>query len=193
MSQFWYSTETKHALRDVVRKLLAERTEDSGDFSIALLSCPSLYKDIREIHDTGKWTCETIMNELSSFYLVVHIFEFDKRFEAYGTDFVHYDLNCVGSNPDYLKEHHQQYDLIVADPPFLSQECIAKTCEIITRLQRNQKESKVILCSGEVVEPWLTARLPVLKCSFRPEHERNLGNKFVSYANFNLDEYIENK
>lgn len=123
----------------------------------------------------------------------MHIFEFDKRFEAYGTDFVHYDLNCVGRNPDYLKEHHQQYDLIVADPPFLSQECIAKTCEIITRLQRNQKESKVILCSGEVVEPWLTARLPVLKCSFRPEHERNLGNEFVSYANFNLDEYIENK
>jgi len=54
LSQFWYSTETKHALRDVVRKLLAERTEDSGDFSIALLSCPSLYKDIREIHDIGK-------------------------------------------------------------------------------------------------------------------------------------------
>ncbi|XP_033151113.1 protein-lysine N-methyltransferase CG9154 [Drosophila mauritiana] len=175
LSQFWYSTKTKHTLRDVVRKLLAERTEDSGDFSIALLSCPSLYKDIREIHDT------------------VHIFEFDMRFEAYGTDFVHYDLNCVGSNPDYLKEHHQQYDLIVADPPFLSQECIAKTCEIVTRLQRNQKESKVILCSGEVVEPWLTARLPVLKCIFRPEHERNLGNEFVSYANFNLDEYIENK
>ncbi|XP_017079513.2 protein-lysine N-methyltransferase CG9154 [Drosophila eugracilis] len=175
LSQFWYSNKTKLILRDVVRKLLVERKKDSEDFYIALLSCPSLYKDIRNIHDK------------------VHIFEFDQRFEAYGTDFVHYDLNCIGSKPDYLKEHYHQYDLIVADPPFLSQECIAKTCEIISRLQRHPTGSKLVLCSGEVVEPWLTARLPVIKCSFRPEHERNLGNEFVSYANFNLDEYIENK
>ncbi|XP_017048979.1 protein-lysine N-methyltransferase CG9154 [Drosophila ficusphila] len=176
LSQFWYSTKTKLILRDVVGKLLAEQKAGSaGGFQIALLSCPSLYKDIRSIHDK------------------VHIFEFDQRFEAYGADFVHYDLNCVGTNPDYLKAHHQKYDLVVADPPFLSEECIAKTCEIITRLQRHPTECKLIFCSGEVVEPWLTARLPVLKCNFRPEHERNLGNEFVSYSNFNLDEYIENK
>ncbi|XP_016971032.1 protein-lysine N-methyltransferase CG9154 [Drosophila rhopaloa] len=175
LSQFWYNTKTKLTLRDVVGKLLAERKADSGDFHIALLSCPSLYKDIKNIHDK------------------VHIFEYDQRFGAYGTDFVHYDLNCIGSNPDYLKAHHHQYDLIVADPPFLSQECIANTCEIITRLQNDPTQCKLILCSGKVVEPWLTARLPVLKCKFQPEHERNLGNEFVSYANFNLDKYIENK
>ncbi|XP_017130618.1 protein-lysine N-methyltransferase CG9154 [Drosophila elegans] len=175
LSQFWYNTKTKLTLRDVVGKLLAQQKEDLEDFHIALLSCPSLYKDIRSIYDK------------------VRIFEYDQRFAAFGTDFVHYDLNCIGSNPDYLKEHHQQYDLILADPPFLSQECIANTCEIIKRLQKHPRECKLILCSGEVVEPWLTARLPVLKCNFRPEHERNLGNEFVSYANFNLDEYIENK
>ncbi|XP_016946136.1 protein-lysine N-methyltransferase CG9154 [Drosophila biarmipes] len=175
LSQFWYNSETKLILRDVVVKLLDEQRSDLVGFHIALLSCPSLYKDIRNIHDN------------------VRIFEYDPRFEAYGTDFVFYDLNCVGGNPNYLKEHHQQYDIIVADPPFLSQECIAKTCEIITRLQRNQSESKIIICSGEVTEPWLTTGLPVLKCGFRPEHDRNLGNSFVSYANFNLDEYIENK
>ncbi|XP_036677318.2 protein-lysine N-methyltransferase CG9154-like [Drosophila suzukii] len=175
LSQFWYSAKTKHTLRDVVHKLLAEQKADLGDFHIALLSCPSLYKDIRNIHDN------------------VRIFEYDPRFGAYGTDFVLYDLNCVGGNTNYLKEHHHQYDLIVADPPFLSQECTLKTCEIITRLQRNPSECKIILCSGEVAEPWLTSGLPVFKCAFRPEHERNLGNSFVSYANFNLDEYVENK
>lgn len=56
LSQFWYSTQTKHTLRDVVRKLLEERKADSGDnFRIALLSCPSLYKDIKDIHDQGKY------------------------------------------------------------------------------------------------------------------------------------------
>ncbi|XP_017033060.1 protein-lysine N-methyltransferase CG9154 [Drosophila kikkawai] len=176
LSQFWYSTQTKHTVRDVVGKLLEERGADSPDnFRIALLSCPSLYKDIKDIHDQ------------------VNIFEFDQRFGAYGTDFVYYDFNCIDNNPDYLKEHHKQYDLIVADPPFLSQECITKMSQIISKLQRNPRESKLIFCSGEVVEPWLITCLPVHKCNFRPEHERNLGNEFVSYANFNLDNYIENK
>ncbi|KAH8381190.1 hypothetical protein KR200_008541 [Drosophila serrata] len=176
LSQFWYSTQTKHTVRDVVKKLLEEQNPDSRDnFSIALLSCPSLYKDIKDIHDQ------------------VNIFEFDQRFGAYGTDFVYYDFNCIDNNPDYLKEHHKQYDLIVADPPFLSQECITKMSQIITKLQRDPSKSKLIFCSGEVVEPWLITCLPVHKCNFRPEHERNLGNEFVSYANFNLDNYIENK
>ncbi|KAH8326016.1 hypothetical protein KR067_012636 [Drosophila pandora] len=175
LSQFWYSTKTKLIVRDVVGKLLKEHGEPSSEFRIALLSCPSLYKDIKDIH-----------NEVA-------IFEYDKRFEAYGTDFQHYDFNCIENNPDYLKEHHQQYDLIIADPPFLSQECISKMSEIIKKLQRIPDKSKLIFCSGEVVEPWLTACLAVHKCSFHPEHERNLGNQFVSYANFDLDNYIENK
>ncbi|KAH8240935.1 hypothetical protein KR026_008381 [Drosophila bipectinata] len=175
LSQFWYSTKTKLIVRDVVGKLLKEQGEHSNGFRIALLSCPSLYKDIKDVHSQ------------------VTIFEYDTRFEAYGTDFQHYDFNCIENNPDYLKEHHQQYDLVIADPPFLSQECITKVSEIITKLQRNPDKSKLIFCSGEVVEPWLTASLPVHKCTFHPEHERNLGNQFVSYANFDLDNYIENK
>ncbi|KAH8298184.1 hypothetical protein KR018_010558 [Drosophila ironensis] len=175
LSQFWYNQATKLKVRDVAGKLIKEHGSTSSGFRIALLSCPSLYKDIKDVHEH------------------VTIFEFDKRFEAYGTDFVHYDFNCVANNPDYLKEHHGQYDLIVADPPFLSQECISKVSEIITKLQRSKDDSKLIFCSGEVVEPWLTACLPVRRCNFHPEHERNLGNLFVSYANFDLDHYIENK
>lgn len=123
---------------------------------------------------------------------LVNIFEYDQRFAAYGTDFVHYDFNAVDNNLDYLQTHHKCYDLIIADPPFLSEECMSKMSKIIRNLQRSP-ETKIVFCSGEVVEPWLTASLPLHKCSFRPEHERNLGNEFVSYANFNFDQYIENK
>ncbi|XP_068150652.1 protein-lysine N-methyltransferase CG9154 [Drosophila tropicalis] len=175
LSQFWYSERTKNTLRDVVRELVKEHGDK--DFTIALLSCPSLYKNIKDIHDK------------------VHIFEYDRRFEAYGSDFVHYDFNCIDQNADYLKTHHNSYDLIIADPPFLSQECMEKMSQIILKLQRKNSEAKLIFCSGEVVEPWLTALLPVHKCKFHPQHERNLGNEFVSYANFNLDNYTicENK
>lgn len=69
---------------------------------------------------------------------------------------------------------------------------MSKMSKIIRNLQRSP-EAKIVFCSGEVVEPWLTASLPLHKCNFRPEHERNLGNEFVSYANFNFDQYFENK
>lgn len=123
--------------------------------------------------------------------LSVNIFEYDQRFAAYGTDFVHYDFNAVDSCSDYLLGHHKCYDLIIADPPFLSEECMSKMSKIIINLQRSSA-SKLVFCSGEVVEPWLVASLPLHKCNFRPEHERNLGNEFVCFANFNFDHYIEN-
>ncbi|TMW44226.1 hypothetical protein DOY81_010698 [Sarcophaga bullata] len=169
LSQFWYSSATKQTLGSVVSKLLKDKT-DKSSFSIALLSCPSLYSTIKEIHENVK------------------IFEFDKRFSAYGDDFVFYDFN-EADNENYLQDLWQQFDLIIADPPFLSEECITKVSKIIKNLLK--PEAKIIFCSGEVVEPWLTANLTINKCNFRPEHERNLGNEFVSYANFNLDDFVK--
>ncbi|XP_017857279.1 PREDICTED: protein-lysine N-methyltransferase CG9154 [Drosophila arizonae] len=170
LSQFWYSEKTKQAIGAAVAKIVQEH--NTPDFRIALLSCPSLYATVKDVHEQ------------------VNIFEYDQRFAAYGTDFVHYDFNEVSA--DYLVEYHKCYDLIIADPPFLSEDCMTKMSRIILSLQRN-RASKVVFCSGEVVEPWLLACLPLHKCEFRPEHERNLGNEFVSYANFNFDHYIVNK
>ncbi|XP_013101301.2 protein-lysine N-methyltransferase CG9154 [Stomoxys calcitrans] len=168
LSQFWYSQSTKETLGAVVTQLVG----DSKEFSIALLSCPSLYGTIKEIHENVK------------------IFEYDKRFSAYGDDFVFYDFNEADSE-HYLKDLWHQFDLIIADPPFLSEECITKISKIIANLLKPQ-HNKIIFCSGEVVEPWLTKSLPgVKKCNFQPQHERNLGNEFVSYANFNLDDYVK--
>ncbi|KAM7351361.1 protein-lysine N-methyltransferase CG9154 [Cochliomyia hominivorax] len=169
LSQFWYSSNTKKCLGSAVTELLKE-VADKTAYSIALLSSPSLYATIKEIHDNVK------------------ILEFDKRFSAYGDDFVFYDFNGAETE-DYLKDLWHKFDLIIADPPFLSEECITKICKIIKNLLK--PEAKIIFCSGEIVEPWLTANLPVKKCNFHPEHERNLGNEFVSYANFNLDDFLK--
>ncbi|XP_060665293.1 protein-lysine N-methyltransferase CG9154 [Drosophila nasuta] len=173
LSQFWYSAETKRAIGDALAKIAKEH-DNTTCFRIALLSCPSLYATIKKLHSN------------------VNIFEYDKRFAAYGTDFVHYDYNAVDSNKDYLSHQNQCYDLIIADPPFLSEECMRKMSKIVNNLQR-RSDSKIVFCSGEVVEPWLTAYLPVHKCRFQPQHERNLGNEFVTYANFNFDEYFDIK
>lgn len=171
LSQFWYSESTKQALGKLVSKLLAEQQNelDVTNYRIALLSCPSLYSTIKQVHNNVK------------------IFEFDKRFAAYGDDFVFYNFNNADDS-GYLQEYKESFDLIIADPPFLSEECMTKMSKIITNLQKST--TKVVFCSGAVVEPWLTKCLQLKKCSFEPTHERNLGNEFVSYANFDLDNYL---
>ncbi|XP_053959138.1 protein-lysine N-methyltransferase CG9154 [Anastrepha ludens] len=171
LSQFWYSESTKQALGNVIRKLLAEQESkaDKLSYRIALLSCPSLYGTVKQVHGNVK------------------IFEFDKRFSVYGDDFVFYDFNSADEN-GYLEEYKDTFDIIVADPPFLSEECIMKISKIIKKLQKSS--TKIIFCSGAIVEPWLTQSLQLKKCSFEPAHERNLGNEFVSYANFELDNYV---
>ncbi|KAH8375109.1 hypothetical protein KR093_011650 [Drosophila rubida] len=174
LSQFWYSDGTKRAIGDAVAKIVKEHNGDGSDFRVALLSCPSLYTTIKQMKFN------------------VNIFEYDQRFVAYGSDFVHYDYNAIDGNPNYLSQHNNSYDLIIADPPFLSEECMTKMSKIVMNLQRNT-DSKIVFCSGEVVDPWLTILLPIHKCRFHPEHERNLGNEFVSYANFNFDQYFDNK
>uniref|UniRef100_A0A1A9X292 Protein-lysine N-methyltransferase n=1 Tax=Glossina brevipalpis TaxID=37001 RepID=A0A1A9X292_9MUSC len=170
LSQFWYSSETKGVFGKIVQQILhAADVSSTHGFHIALLSCPSLYKTIKDIHDT------------------VRIFEYDKRFAAFGDDFVFYDFN-EGCNANNLRQFNQQYDLIVADPPFLSEECITKMCKIIEVLLK--PSAKVIFCSGVLVEPWLCVSLPVKRCKYQPQHERNLGNEFACYANFDLDDYV---
>ncbi|XP_075149997.1 protein-lysine N-methyltransferase CG9154 [Haematobia irritans] len=167
LSQFWYSQSTKEIIGGVASQLLG----NSKDYRMALLSCPSLYGTIKEIHEN------------------VMIFEFDKRFSAYGEDFVFYDFNEANSE-NYLHNLWHSFDLIIADPPFLSEECITKISKIIKNLLK--PEGKIIFCSGEIVEPWLINSLPgIKKCKYQPQHERNLGNEFVSYANFNLDDFVK--
>lgn len=119
---------------------------------------------------------------------IVHIFEFDQRFAAYGPDFVHYDYN-LAPNPDYLSQFSGYFDLVIADPPFLSEECIEKISLIIRKIAESDS-GRIVLCSGQVVAGWAAKFLQLRQCAFHPEHERNLGNEFSSYANFDLDALI---
>lgn len=72
----------------------------------------------------------------------VKLLEYDRRFEKYG-DFVFYDYNSPLKLPVELQQ--ATFDLVVADPPFLSEECLAKTAETMTFLSKG----KFLLCTGE--------------------------------------------
>lgn len=186
LSQFWYNERTKRLLADVCRQCLP--ASPASSLNIALLSCPSLYDHIRAANPAG----------------LVHLFEFDERFVAYGSDYVHFDYKLAGADAaDYLAEFHGLYDLLIVDPPFLAAECIEKMSHIVRRLRKPPPPSatddddtdassstsggKVILCSGRVVADWALEFMQLRPCAFHPEHERNLGNEFGSFANFDLD------
>lgn len=174
LSQFWYDEETKRTLSKLCLKLILEIASKSSpsDVRVALLSCPSLYKSIKSVHPIG----------------VVRIFEYDNRFSVFDGDFVQYDYRCIADQNDYLDEYKEYFDIVIADPPFLSKECIENTSKIINKVKKTN--AKVILCSGQAVEEYVKEYLDLAQCEYRPQHERNLANEFCSYANFPLDELL---
>ncbi len=69
------------------------------------------------------------------------LFEHDKRFAKFGGDFTFYDYRSPLDVPRDLREG---FDLVFADPPFLSEECLTKTAVTVKFLTKR----KMVLCTG---------------------------------------------
>lgn len=67
----------------------------------------------------------------------VTVFEFDKRFGRYGDAFVDYDHKEPLKNVQE-KFAAQCFDVVVADPPFLSQECFQLTRQTVRYLSKDK-------------------------------------------------------
>ncbi|CAH0728642.1 unnamed protein product, partial [Brenthis ino] len=162
LSQFWYNEATVQALVKVIDKSLP----DSG--KVALISCPTLFVPVkRQVGNRANVT----------------LFEYDRRFEVHGTDFMFYDYKWPEKVPADLAH---SYDIIVADPPFLAEECISKTSQTIKLLAKD----KIIVCTGAIMKENVEKLLELKQCEFKPQHRNNLANEFCCYANFNLDEVL---
>ena len=167
LSQFWYSEETAVSLARAVAKCV------EGGGRVACLSAPTLYK-----------AC--IKLDSKSDNVNFDLFEYDKRFAAYGSAFHFYDYK---SPLDIDRDLREQFDLVFADPPFLSEECLTKTMVTVKFLAKDG--AKLLLCTGAVMAQ-LADRLAGLKvCKFDPVHQNSLSNPFQCFANFDLDQYID--
>nr|CAI5858004.1 unnamed protein product [Callosobruchus analis] len=156
LSQFWYDDDTIEFLVNVALRSVGPEAK------IALISCPTLYKKMRQKADEK---CE------------ITLFEYDKRFAVYGSDFMFYDYNSPLSIP---REKSGYYDLVIADPPFLSEECLTKTAVSIRFLTKD----KIILCTGAIMADLAKRLLDLEKTTFEPKHRNNLANEFWCYSNF---------
>ncbi|XP_042908854.2 EEF1A lysine methyltransferase 1 [Parasteatoda tepidariorum] len=162
LSQFWYDDETSTFLAtaalDSVKHIETKR--------IACVSSPSVYHKLLKFCPDAEG---------------IYLFEYDKRFqEKYPNGFVFYDYKY----PDNVdKKFNSYFDVVVADPPFLSEECLEKFAKTISILT----DKKIILCTGAVMEELAMKHLNVHPSSFIPKHKRKLGNEFRCYVNFNFE------
>ncbi|XP_011864411.1 PREDICTED: N(6)-adenine-specific DNA methyltransferase 2 isoform X2 [Vollenhovia emeryi] len=158
---FWYNDDTIAAF---VRGAL-NSTPANG--KVALVSCPTLY---------GKLKKECGDRQVT-------LFEYDSRFEIIGEDFIPYDYKFPLDVPRNMSG---QFDLVLADPPFLSEECLTKTAVTIKFLAKKN----IVLCTGAVMAELAERLLDVKKCDFVPGHKNNLANEFCCYSNFSFDKTL---
>lgn len=103
-------------------------------FRIACVSCPTVYTHLL---DASKQTNN------------IYLFEFDKRFQGlYQDHFIFYDYNDPLKIPE---EFASFFDVVLADPPYLSQECLEKTLQAVQYIAKD----KIVLCTGIVIEVFI--------------------------------------
>jgi 16S rRNA G966 N2-methylase RsmD len=103
---------------------------------VACVSAPTLYKHLKQ-HLANN-------DETSTDNVSLKVFEFDPRFAMYGGDFVLYDYR---SPLDIPREMRESFDLVFADPPFLSEECLTKTAVTLKFLAKE----RIVLCTGAIM------------------------------------------
>ncbi|KAL3532216.1 hypothetical protein ACH5RR_005737 [Cinchona calisaya] len=160
LSQFWYDRYTAETVAKEVLTLC--HSLDSP--SVACIACPTLYAYLKKM-DSG---------------LPAQILEYDKRFEQHGSEFTFYDYNQPEDLPISL---NHSYSIVVADPPYLSKECLEKVSQTISFLLRPGK-SYLLLLTGEVQKDKAAELLGLRPCGFRPQHSSKLGNEFRLFTNY---------
>ncbi|XP_056145303.1 EEF1A lysine methyltransferase 1 [Lampris incognitus] len=160
MSQFWYSDDT-------ATRLAEEVIREAGEGGrIACLSAPSVYQKLKQGAVEGSDHVSTV------------VLEYDRRFARYGQEFIYYDYKEPLVLPDGVAP--QSFDIVLADPPYLSEECLGKVAETIKYLTKG----KVLLCTGAIMEKHAKDLLDLKMCNFLPQHNKSLGNDFRCFVNY---------
>ncbi|XP_040003998.1 EEF1A lysine methyltransferase 1 [Xiphias gladius] len=160
MSQFWYSDETASQLAEEVVREAGEGGR------IACVSAPSVYQKLKQGVVDGSDRVSAV------------VLEYDRRFAAYGDEFIFYDYNePLSFSADVAP---RSFDVVLADPPYLSEECLSKVAKTIEYLSKG----KVLLCTGAIMENLAKELLGLNMCSFLPKHNRNLSNEFRCFVNY---------
>lgn len=182
-SQFWYTQETADSL---ARELL--KGASSAD-AIAFISAPSAFLAARNM------LAKLVKEDRPGITLL----EYDERFAVF-PEFIKYDFNKPLDLPVSLKK---RYTRIIADPPFLSDECQTKTALTVHWLAANPAGPPpsetmstdslwLAIATGErvgTVIQKLYGKKGVHRTDFEVKHQKGLSNEFNLYANFSTESW----
>ncbi|KAG4104817.1 hypothetical protein H8356DRAFT_1287720 [Neocallimastix lanati (nom. inval.)] len=170
LSQFWYDDDTQ-------LKLIQEAIDASPENGwIACLCSPSVFVKYKSLRPVPKRN--------------VVVFEFDERFNVYGPEFVFYDYKYP-LKFTYLPEKESdkdkrtlknKFDVVVMDPPFLSEECLVKAS--MTTRWILKENGKIIACTGRVQTELIKRLLNCKTTTFEPLHRGGLSNEFCCFSNY---------
>ncbi|CAG8504047.1 10877_t:CDS:2 [Cetraspora pellucida] len=162
LSQFWYSKETTDI---IIQEVLMHTSEEDR---VACISTPTVFVKLKSITPALKRS--------------IYLFEFDTRFDIYGSDFFRYDYKTPTEFRDCSKLRNT-FDFIVVDPPFLSEDCFTKTM-ITVRWLGKKDTCKILLCTGAVMQDLADRLVKARMTSFYPQHQGGLANEFRCYINY---------
>jgi EEF1A lysine methyltransferase 1 len=115
---------------------------------------------------------------------MVYLFEYDSRCERLVTDpekFIKYDYNAPLQFPAFLSG---KVDRVLADPPFLSDECLMRTAMTV-RVLLKKSGSRTMVCTGQKMEDLLPKLFPgVRRVEFEPRHKGGLANAFACFMDW---------
>jgi len=160
LSQFWYTEETANKL---AKEALLQLGEDSSK-RVACVCTPSIFVALKKLGVNFQY----------------YMFEYDRRFAAYGEQFVFYDYNQPLDIPEEFKN---SFDLIFVDTPFISEEALTKVSQTVKKLVRST-DTKLVILSGSVMSEWVSKLYwNITLCPFKPQHHK-LQNDFLCFTNY---------
>ena len=163
LSQFWYTEAT----RQILAKEIYYATLDDN---IAFLSCPSLYHSFTEMYYDRRDRS--------------YLFEFDSRFYDHaGENFLKFDcFNVEAMKASVAKRKFPSFDYVVADPPYLSIECLESMSNCVKFLAGDK--GKILYIAGDTVVENVPYYLPMCHpLKFLPQNN-TLRNAFFCYVNY---------
>jgi hypothetical protein len=118
----------------------------------------------------------------------IYLFEYDSRFAKLTltpSHFINYDFNAPLRFPSFLRG---KVDRVLADPPFLSDECLTRTAMTVRTLLG--KGGKTMVCTGRKMEEMVPRLFPgVKRVEFEPRHKGGLANAFGCFMDWE-GEYV---
>ncbi|VDN28304.1 unnamed protein product [Gongylonema pulchrum] len=119
--------------------------DDDDEPTLSAEAIAALAEFYAEKNALTKTTVDEDWQRITSGHATVRLFEYDRRFLwKFPEEFVFYDYN----EPLKIQEDcRNAFDLVVIDPPFLSDECLVKMAQTV-RMLASGCQSKLLICTG---------------------------------------------